>query len=228
MTRRHHFGRTIALLTMTVTFGLSAVACGGSDGTVQPAETTSGAPADTDAAGSVDTMDGSGVSTSSTDGGIAGDSTIPTDSTDVSTTAATGATSTTTASTQPTVSGPTTTAARATTTTASTTPTSKPPTTTTKPVVTTPPTTAKPTPKTRTFSATYGAGTPTFKVNKGDYVILTINSAEDQEFHIHDPYDIVNGGTHVTFEFTADQVGNKIIVESHTHPGEIVCYLTVG
>jgi hypothetical protein len=74
----------------------------------------------------------------------------------------------------------------------------------------------------------YGSTPPTFTAHLGDEIVLRITSTEEQEFHVHPPYDIVLGGTTVTFDFTADQAGTKIVVESHTHPGVIVCYLTIA
>jgi hypothetical protein len=87
--------------------------------------------------------------------------------------------------------------------------------------------TTPPAPQVRTWTVAYGSAVPTLTAHLGDEIVLTITSVEEQEFHVHPPYDIVLGGTKVTFDFTADQPGTKIVVESHTHPGVVVCYLTV-
>jgi hypothetical protein len=82
----------------------------------------------------------------------------------------------------------------------------------------------------RKWTVAYGSTPPTLTAHLGDEIVLTITSVEEQEFHVHAPYDIVQStylGA-VAFDFTADQLGTKIVVESHTHPGVVVCYLTVA
>ena len=59
---------------------------------------------------------------------------------------------------------------------------------------------------------------------RGTDLTLTVNSATDQEFHVHG-YDIAKGGTHVTFSFTTDMAGS-FIVESHT-TGKLICRLVI-
>ena len=89
-------------------------------------------------------------------------------------------------------------------------------------------TTNPPAPQVRTWTVAYGSPPPTFTAHLGDEIVLKISSATEQEFHVHPPYDIVLSGTPVvTFDFVADQPGAKIVVESHTNPGVVVCYLTV-
>ena len=64
----------------------------------------------------------------------------------------------------------------------------------------------------------------TASVNAGSPMTIMVTSSESHEFHLHG-YDIELEGTEVTFEFTADQVGD---FELETHDtGELILKLSV-
>lgn len=65
------------------------------------------------------------------------------------------------------------------------------------------------------------------RVPLGSLVRLTLVSDDDEEYHVHEPYDLeqrVAAGVPATFEFTADQPG-EVIVESHITGDPLVTLL---